>query len=1050
MNQYIRWILRYRILVIIATTLVTALLVLQVKSLRIVFDPNTMLPQSHPYVAATNQVEEVFGGKYIVVVGITPKHGDIYQATVLSKVQRITSQLLLAPNVVKANTLSVSARKAKSITGVADGLLVEPLLGSELSDPASILRLKKAIATNPIYRNSIVSADSRTAAVIVEFKRNTKGFREIVDNIMPIIDSERDGTVDIAVGGVPIYVANLEKYSQRMIYLFPLAILIIGLIHLEAFRTLQGLLLPLVTALLAVGWGVGIMAILDVPMDAFNSTTPILILAVAAGHAVQLLKRYYEEYNTIRSTTTLAPKDANHLAVVQSFTRVAPVMLTAGFVAAMGFFSLSIFDIVTVRTFGIFTGIGILSAVVLELTFTPAIRSLMPAPIFVVPRGNRRVRMWDVIILWLSAIITSQRRVWIYVCAIALIVIALIGTSLIQIDNSTKTYFSRSLPFQQDDAFLNQRLGGTNTLYVVVEGKSADTIKDPEVLRAMDAVQQYLDAQPLVGKTVSLADLVKRMNQAMHSDNPTYFRIPDNRDLISQYLLFYSLSGEPGDFDLYVNQDYRIANVVAYLKTDSSAYIEKLVPALSAFVKNKFPSDKVSVRIGGSVPQAAAMNDVMVNSKLLNILQIASVVFFVSSLVFQSFIGGLLVLLPLIAAVLINFGLIGLTGIRLSIPTSLTSAMAVGIGADYAIYMIYRMRESLRDGMSPTEAVAHTMQTAGTACLYVALAVAGGYSVLLLSFGFHIHAWIAILIIAAMTVSVLAAITLIPSWILTFRPRFIFREFDTKRVASATVAVTIAFLIGLLHDSGSAHAEPPDAGVVMAKNYEATRVAGSLANATFRLINSNQQERIRKTVGITKLQPNGADNMRVTRFLTPTDIRGTVTLLIEHTGRDDDIWIYLPALKKVRRLVASNKKDSFVGTDFSYGDIIGHRAQEWTHRLIGEETIDGQPCYVIESAPVNDAIRMNTGYAKRITWVRKDNYMSSQARFWDEHGQILKLTTVRDIRHVDPKNNKWQGMILETTNLQTDHKTIIQFDDFRVDHNIRDDYFTTRYMERPE
>ncbi|MBL0038701.1 MAG: MMPL family transporter [Nitrosomonadales bacterium] len=131
--------------------------------------------------------------------------------------------------------------------------------------------------------------------------------------------------------------------------------------------------MPLVTAGLAVAWGVGVMGASGIPMDVFNSATPILILAVATGHAVQLLKRYYEDYFRLRETTDLSPKVANNQAVISSLLRVGPVMIAAGAVASLGFFSLVIFKISTVRTFGIFTGIGILAALILEMTFYPGL-----------------------------------------------------------------------------------------------------------------------------------------------------------------------------------------------------------------------------------------------------------------------------------------------------------------------------------------------------------------------------------------------------------------------------------------------------------------------------------------------------------------------------------------------------------------------------------------------------------------------------------------------------------------------------------------------------
>lgn len=159
------------------------------------------------------------------------------------------------------------------------------------------------------------------------------------------------------------------------------------------------------------------------------------------------------------------------------------------------------------------------------------------------------------------------------------------------------------------------------------------------------------------------------------------------------------------------------------------------------------------------------------------------------------------------------------------------------------------------------------------------------------------------------------------------------------------------------------------------------------------------------------------------------------------------MWIYLPALRKVRRLVSSNKRDGFVGTDFSYGDVIGHKVNDWKYKLLREQTVDGQPCYVIEAVPASETIKYNTGYSKRVTWIRKDNNVSAKAEFWDEAGQPLKTAVFSDIRLVDSQRDKWQPMRLEAKNVQTGHRTLIQFDSFRVNQNVRRALFTTRYME---
>ncbi|MEJ8838044.1 outer membrane lipoprotein-sorting protein [Ramlibacter sp. AN1133] len=1053
MKSYVEWIIRRRWLVIALTLLVTALAGWQARHLRIVIDPNTMLPPSHPYVATGLEVSRVFGSKYIVVIGIAPRQGDVYQPAVLAKVDRIGQELLQAPGVIRNSLLSLGARRAKDIAGSADGLEVRPLMDGVPRDATALAKLRHAIAANPVYQDTLVARDGKATAIIVEFKEDAAGYRGILERVQPIVDRERDATVDIHVGGAPAFLAAIEGYSERMGILLPVAILVLALVLFEAFRSRQGLVLPLVTGILAVAWGVGVMGAAGIPMDVFNATTPILILAVATGHAVQMLKRYYDEYHALRGgLLPMEPPEANREAVSRAVQRVGPVMLAAGTVATLGFFSLVVFDISTVRTFGIFTGIGILATVLLEMSFIPALRAVLAPPREGDGQGSRRYSAWDRTTAAIANAVTGRRRRRICAAAALFALMCLAGMAQVTVDNSMKSYFSPRLPLIRDDQALNRFLGGTNTIFVLVKGASEDAIKEPRTLRAIDELQRFIESQPHVGKTVSIADFVKRMHQAMNGDNPAFDVVPASRELISQYLLLYAMSGEPGDFDTYVDYGYRLANVTVYLKSDSSADFQALVQRIQGFAAGRFGPD-VRVSVGGGLAEGAALNEVMVKGKILNIVQIAAVVFVVSSLLFRSLAAGALVLLPLALAVLATFGLIGWAGIPLNVSTSLISAMAVGIGADYAIYLIYRIREELAAGNAPEPAIRRVLATAGKAILFVALAVSAGYGVLLLSIGFHIHQWLALLIAVAMLVSAVAALLLIPSLVLTLRPRFIFGEPAMKTIrpvaTTATTATTAAAIA--LATTVALHATEAQASVdvqqVMERNAAVFKVADSVSDATFTLVNKSGQERVRKTASATKLQANGVDNMRLTRFTAPADVKDTVTLMIENSAKDDDIWVYLPALKKVRRLVASNKKDSFVGTDFSYADVIGYKVSEWNYKLLREDTLDGQPVYVVEALPKTAAVRSDTGYGRRTDWIRKDNLMTVKSELLDTGEQPLKTIVFSELRLVDAGRGKWQAMQMEASNVQTGHRTVIRVENFKANQNVKDELFTPRYME---
>jgi predicted RND superfamily exporter protein/outer membrane lipoprotein-sorting protein len=1046
MRAYVEAVVRFRLVVIALALLVTAALALQTANLRVVIDPNANLPQQHPYVSTTQVIEKVFGARHIIVIALTPREGDVFRPEVLEKVQRITAALSATPGVARGSLLSLAARRVKQIKGTPDGMEVLPLMETVPRTPEAIEALRAAVRANPVYQGTILSADGRTTAILAEFEEDRAGFRGMVEKVRPLVDRERDPSVEIVVGGFPVYLAAIEGYSQRMAFLFPLAVLIVGLIHYEAFRTVQGLVLPLVTALLAVVWGLGLMGLAGVPMDAFNATTPILILAVAAGHAVQILKRYYEEYHRLREAERLPPGEANRLAVVESVSRIGPVMLTAGTVASLGFFSLLVFDIATIRTFGIFTGLGILSALTLEMTFIPALRSILPPPTQAEGQRERERRVWDRVTETLARWVTGPRRRRIFAATAALLALCVAGAARVKMDNTTRALFFRDLPFQVDDRALNRSLAGTNSMFLLVEGREPDAIKEPGVLRGMDATQRFLEREPHVGKAVSLADFVKRMHVAMNGDDRAHDLVPEERDLVAQYLLLYSLSGEPGDFDSYVDYDHRLANIWVFLKTDSSAYIEDLIGRLTAFLPTAF-GDGVDVRIGGSVPQTAALNETMVRGKILNILQFGGVIYLIISLVFRSLVAGLLVLVPLSLAVISNFGLMGLAGIRLDIGTALISAMAVGIGADYAIYLIFRLREELGRGLDERTAGTVTLQTAGKAILFVASAVAGGYGVLVLSYGFYVHIWFAILIATAMLSSALAALTILPSLLLAFRPRFVFGAVRPGAPLPTRLLPLLLLAAVPLWATLAGAAEPP-AAQIMERNFHVTKVVDSLSEATFTLINRTGQERVRRVSTATKLRPNGVDNMQVVRFLFPPDVRGTAILIVERSDGDDDIWVYLPAMKKVRRLVASNKKDSFAGTDFSYGDVIGHRVADWEHRLVKEEALEGRPHYVIESVPRADQVKANSGYSRRLSWIDTGTFVMTRGEYWDVAGQPLKTLTAAEAQLVDAARGRWQPMRLEAVNHQSGHRTVIRYQSFKANQQVKDEMFTTRSLER--
>jgi predicted RND superfamily exporter protein len=532
-------------------------------------------------------------------------------------------------------------------------------------------------------------------------------------------------------------------------------------------------------------WSLGLMGLMGVHLDPLNTTTPILVLAVAAGHAIQILKRYYEEFGRLVASG-MNVREANREAVIESIVRVGPVMIVAGLIAVITFLSLAGTGIPMVQHFGVFAGCGVLATMVLEMTVIPVVRSLLPAPKMREAERERAPGILDRFLVSIATNLVGGRAPWIVGGGLAVLAIVGSGVAFLRIDNNFRLYFKPDSELRVHDRMLNKTFGGTNSIQFLIQTPEADGIKDPQVLQGMARLQTFLEGQPDVGKTQSLVDLIKRMNQAMHADHPDFHAIPDSRDLVAQYLFLYTLSGDPQDFDSFVDNDFRRATVWAFVKNDSTTNADVIAKKARAIIDESFPPG-VTVEMGGSLPQLIALNDVIVDDKFRNMAQMAVVVFVLGAIIMRSLVGGLFVVTPLFAVMLANFGLMGWLRTPLDITAMTTAAMAIGIGADYEIYLLFRFREELARSGSVLTATRTSMLTSGKAILLVAISIIAGYAVLQAS-EFAFYNQLSNMVTATMVISAFFALFFLRALMMLFKPKFIFGEQREALFANAAVA----------------------------------------------------------------------------------------------------------------------------------------------------------------------------------------------------------------------------------------------------------------------
>ncbi|UTC61751.1 outer membrane lipoprotein-sorting protein [Treponema sp. OMZ 787] len=249
------------------------------------------------------------------------------------------------------------------------------------------------------------------------------------------------------------------------------------------------------------------------------------------------------------------------------------------------------------------------------------------------------------------------------------------------------------------------------------------------------------------------------------------------------------------------------------------------------------------------------------------------------------------------------------------------------------------------------------------------------------------------------------------------------------------VMILLAAVIAL----GSGFAQELTGRDIMQKASNREKAVTDSFKMRMTLINSNGKKRVREVTAYSK--DYGNEEKTVMVFLLPADVKGTGYLAYSYddTSKNDDRWLYIPALKKAKRISGSSSQDDFMGTEFTYEDMGSRKVDDYKHSLLGEEKIDSKDCWKIESVPVKKSM-----YSKFISWIDKESLLNVKAEFYDEQGEILKVLTVSGI---EKKDGFWTGNKMEMNNLQKKRKTVIEILKHEFNKEIPDSYFRVNSLE---
>lgn len=261
----------------------------------------------------------------------------------------------------------------------------------------------------------------------------------------------------------------------------------------------------------------------------------------------------------------------------------------------------------------------------------------------------------------------------------------------------------------------------------------------------------------------------------------------------------------------------------------------------------------------------------------------------------------------------------------------------------------------------------------------------------------------------------------------------------------ATLLLVTMFLVPVVSSAGDTDSSPRN---IMEKSWWAGKVKGIEMVNTLTIYDPQGQKRVRKTASIAKLYDGGKTTKRLIRFLHPADVKGTGLLTYDYEKKDDDIWFFLPSMRKTRRIVSSEKSKNFMGSEFTYADITPPPVDDFKYKMLKQEDADNSKCWVIEIIPKSNSVAEENGFSKKVVWVGQKDYVVRKSIYHDLQGKLLKEFNATRVTEVDTKDHRFLSLKMTMVNKQNGRKSTMEMKKHKLSKDIPDKYFSIRYLER--
>ena len=639
-------------------------------------DMMAMLPKDLDSRISWDAVQDEFGSTEVVFIAFGKKGRSIINSESFAALWDVTAALQ-ERSVIDEVTCITTMSRIDSDDGF---MLISDLQPSRELNMIEIERIDHYLNQNPSIRKRVLSRDEEYFNIMVQpladiphdIMRNT--VVAVGDSVLSDFEVHYGGTAYIT-GSVPALIRNDISVLLRVGLVIMAMILMINLRNPFAVGLVFAVIVQSLIVMVGfMGWMVFLTGSESFHFAIINTSMPIILLTIANSDGVHFITKFFKEIRIRKDTVKALGVTMDSLLV--------PIFLTS-ITTIAAFLSLSLAPIEQMMGYGVCISAGIGYAFFLSSTFLPAAIRIKKWNMN--SKAISKASMFENMISYFGRLVTSNPRS-ILAAGVTIAVVGIYGLLWLNVDVNIAGFFKPGTEFRDSIDFIDQEMTGTMDIRVRVEGP----IKSPELLKEMTGLQQMLEDNSKVTTSFSIADMVKQMHRVVMDNDPEFEMIPDERDKINNLFTMYSMSGDPDDFSTMVDYDYSVGLVTSLSRVMTTDEIISTVDKIENYTQGLKSVEKASV-----TGMAVVLRDLVyliVESSIISIVASVLVIGLIASVFFKRLLWGVMAIIPLSVAIIINFGFMGLAGISLSHVTALLASIIIGVGVDFAIHYISQYR----------------------------------------------------------------------------------------------------------------------------------------------------------------------------------------------------------------------------------------------------------------------------------------------------------------------------------------------------------------------